>query len=755
MNFFRYFNYKTFFKQWRGVLIAAPIIAGLVIILRLAGWLQIWELMALDRFFQLRPAELPDKRIVIVGITESDLQKLKTWPFTDAVIAELLEKVKRQKPKAIGLDLYRDLPIEPGHQRLVKVFQTTPNLIGIKKISSDLDPFGINPSPILQKLGQVGANDLVVDTDGKIRRFLLYLEDRNKESVPTLSLQLALIYLKSKEVNPKSAEVNPEYLQLGKAVFVRLRKNDGGYVRTYDEGYQILGNFRNPQNSFQIVSMADVLANKSEPDLFRDRVVLIGSTAPNLKDLFRTSYDNGLFTPSRETSGVEIHANLTSQIISASLEGRTLIKVWPDYFEWLWILFWAGIGESITWQWRYADRVRKISLKRGSIVILALAILLGSSYVAFLWGWWIPVVPPLLAFTGSGIFIIAYIAHSAGVIRKIFGRYLSDAVVPTLLETPAGLAIGGERRKITVLVSDLRGFTALSERISSEEAVKLINIYLDSMIEIITYYEGSINDLMGDGIMVLFGVPHAKKDDAERAVACAIAMQLAMPDVNQRISDLGSSHQLEMGIGINTGMAVLGNIGSERYTKYTAIGCEVNLAFRIETYTKYGEVFISESTLNEVRAIANIDSQKEVMPKGIKDPITIYEVRSIGGKYNLFLPKQEEVFLVLAEAIPLQYSILDDKQVSDTTYKGSLVQLSAKQALIKVEAAAAIEALSGINNIKFNLLTPNESVEMSEDIYAKVLDKVADSGNFYIGFTFLPPQVKASFQAIYKSISGG
>ncbi|MCL1469878.1 CHASE2 domain-containing protein [Argonema antarcticum] len=753
MKGFSYLGYKSLVRQWRGVLITAPSIAGLLIVLRLAGLLQLLELVALDRFFHWRPPEPADHRIIIIGISESDLQKVGKWPFPDAVIAQLLEKVKQQQPRAIGIDIYRDLPVEPGHKNLVKVFQTTPNLIGVEKVSSNSDRVGINPPPELQKLGQIAAADMVLDADGKVRRGLLYLESKNGKVVPSLALKLAFIYLKGKGVVPQKAAVNPKYMQLGQAVFVPLGENDGGYVRTYAQGYQILMNFRDPRKSFRIVSLTDVLSNRVKADLFRDRIVLIGSTAPSLQDFFQTPYDHGLIASPSRTSGVEIHANLTSQFISAALNERPLIKVWSDPFEWLWILFWSGVGATLTWQWRYADKVRKLSLKKVGILILAATVLVGSSYVAFLWSWWIPVVPPFLAFAGSAVVIIGYVAHTAGVIRQIFGRYLSDAIVPTLLESPSGLKMGGERRKITVLVSDLRGFTALSERLSPEEGVKVLNIYLESMTEIITSYRGSINDFIGDGIMVIFGIPTSQEDDAKRAVACAVAMQLAMPAVNEKISDVVSLQHLEMGIGINTGISLLGNIGSEKRTKYTAIGSEVNLAFRIETYTKDGEVFISQSTLNEVNSIVSVDSQREVKPKGIRHPITIYEVSGLGGEYNLFLPKQEQVFFLVPEEIPLQYSVLDGKHINDTLYKGSLIKLSAKQALVRAESVEAAEAVLGINNIKLNFLTPHNPGEVSEDIYAKVLEKPADSGNFYIGFTSLPPDVKVKLDTLYKSIS--
>ncbi|HBB31098.1 MAG TPA: adenylate/guanylate cyclase domain-containing protein [Cyanobacteria bacterium UBA8803] len=338
-------------------------------------------------------------------------------------------------------------------------------------------------------------------------------------------------------------------------------------------------------------------------------------------------------------------------------------------------------------------------------------------------------------------------------IRQVFGRYLSDRIVAQLLESPEGLKLGGERRKITILTSDLRGFTSLSERMQPEEVIHILNLYLEYMADVITSYEGTIDEFMGDGILVLFGAPTARQDDTVRAVACACAMQLAMGAVNERMKQLGLP-SLEMGIGINTGEVVVGNIGSEKRTKYGIVGSEVNLTYRIESYTTGGQILISEATLNDTRSVVKIGGQKQVKPKGVKELITIYEVIGIGGFYNLYLPpKAEELFLSVAEEILLQYTILDGKHVSDAIFRGRLVKLSAKGAEIEAEHKEGGFLPPGLSNIKLNLLTPHAPTETSEDIYAKVLEKSAEQGNFYIHFTSLPPVIKERFDILYKLLA--
>jgi adenylate cyclase len=590
--------------EWRGVWTVAPSVATVAIALRVLGWLQPWELAALDQYFRWRPLEPTDERIVIVGISEADLKKLRQWPISDAVLAQLLEKLKTQKPRAIGLDLYRDLPVQPGYPELAKVFQTTPNLIGIEKLNEKDKTDTVAPPPELAKNGQVGANNVVVDLDGKLRRGLLS-DVNDGQSIPSFSFLLAGIYLQAQNILPQPSETNPKVFQWGKSVFRPFTADDGGYVNADDGGYQILLNYRGPAKSFRMVSLGDVLENRIPADLMRDRIVLIGSTATSLNDFFYTPYSGDRITTPERTSGVEVQANLISHILSAALDGRPSIQTLSEPVEWLWILIWTGVGASLTWRWRYTGGIRSLSWKRVGASFLAAGVLLGSTYIAFLWGWWIPVIPPILGLVGSAIVITAYIAHSAGRLRKTFGRYLTDEVVANLLESPKGLKIGGENRKITILTSDLRGFTAISERLQPQDVVKILNLYLETMAEVICQYQGTIDEYIGDGILVLFGAPTLRDNDSARAVACAVAMQLAILCVNKKLELLGFPN-LQMGIGINTGEVVVGNIGSEKRCKYTAIGSPVNLTFRIESYTVGGQILISESTLQEVESIVRI-----------------------------------------------------------------------------------------------------------------------------------------------------
>lgn len=394
--------------RWRGVFLAASGVTALVIATSSAGLLQLLEWAALDQFFRLRPREPVDSRIVIVSIDESDLNRLGQWPIPDGILAQLLETLKAQNPRVIGLDLYRNLTVQPGHQALVKVFQSTPNLIGVEKVVGET----VAPPPVLSKLGQVGIADLVLDADGKIRRGLLTVKPDDGQIRESLALKLALMYLEAESVTPRMIDAKKKHLGLGKAVFVPFTGNDGGYARTNSGGYQILLNFRGRRERFQTLSLTQVLENRIPPGLMRDRIVLIGATGQSLNDFFYTPYSSTFLGSPERMAGVVVHANLISQIVSAALDGRPLIKTWTDTAEWFWIGSLSFVGATLHWLLLQADSRFKNLPPTGVLLTISMlsagGILVTGSYFAFLGGWWIPVVSPLLGLVGSAVAIGFY-----------------------------------------------------------------------------------------------------------------------------------------------------------------------------------------------------------------------------------------------------------------------------------------------------------------------------------------------------------
>lgn len=225
-------------------------------------------------------------------------------------------------------------------------------------------------------------------------------------------------------------------------------------------------------------------------------------------------------------------------------------------------------------------------------------------------------------------------------VRETFGRFVTDEVAQQLLDTPEGLKLGGESRTVTVLMSDLRGFTPMSDKLEPNQVVQLLNLYLSRMVDVIMKYGGTIDEFIGDAILVIFGAPvtETPKKDAERALACAVEMQQAMKDVNAEVAEMGMA-PLGMGIGLNTGEVVVGNIGSEKRMKYSVVGSPVNLASRIESFTLGGQILISGSTLGHIGKKARVDGQLRVKVKGLNHAVSIFEIGGIGEPYNLYLPE--------------------------------------------------------------------------------------------------------------------
>jgi adenylate cyclase len=217
-------------------------------------------------------------------------------------------------------------------------------------------------------------------------------------------------------------------------------------------------------------------------------------------------------------------------------------------------------------------------------------------------------------------------------LKQMFGRYISTEVMTSLMEDPSATELGGENRQVAIMITDLRGFTSISERLRPEQVVRLLNIYFETMVEIVFKYNGTINEISGDSLVVIFGAPKAMPDRTQRTVACAIEMQNAMVEVNQqnRSQDLP---EIEMGIGLNEAEVIVGNIGSIRRTKYGAIGSGMNQASRIESYTVGGQIFVSESIVEQIGEFLRIDNQLEVFPKGAGESFNIYDIGGIAGNY--------------------------------------------------------------------------------------------------------------------------
>ncbi|MDY6936324.1 MAG: CHASE2 domain-containing protein [Cyanobacteriota bacterium] len=401
-------QFKQQMGKWRSIAIVASVVAVSVAIGSETGIFQLLEWAALDQFFALRPVEPLDKRIAIVTVDEADIQHIGQWPMPDGVMAQLLENIRSQQPIAIGLDIYRDLPLEPGHQRLVRVFESTPNLIGIQKIAGE----AVAPPPALEKDGRVAASDNVTDADGKVRRGVVAIGPDQENLIQGLGTRLALEYLENRGLELTMADKAKNIFQIGNAKFHPVIKTDRGYIGPNADtgGFQIMLNYRGQIDRFETIAMKDVLENRIRADLMRDRLVFIGAITPSLKDIFQTPYNNALGQENKQMPGIVIHANLASQILSAALNDRPMMRVWGRGVHWLWIATWSFVGAVGGWSLLQTRPFRKNLFLIGTLcVAIGAGGLLGAtSYLAFLSGWAIPVFSPFLATVASAIWIANY-----------------------------------------------------------------------------------------------------------------------------------------------------------------------------------------------------------------------------------------------------------------------------------------------------------------------------------------------------------
>ncbi|HSU57496.1 MAG TPA: adenylate/guanylate cyclase domain-containing protein [Candidatus Dormibacteraeota bacterium] len=336
----------------------------------------------------------------------------------------------------------------------------------------------------------------------------------------------------------------------------------------------------------------------------------------------------------------------------------------------------------------------------------------------------------------------AELARAHELVRRAFGRYVSEEVAKKILQSPEGLELGGEEREVTILMSDLRGFTALAAQRPPREVIEFLNLYLEEMVDVISQYEGTIDEIIGDAILVIFGAPLPCSEHPARAVACALAMQLAVSRVNERLKALANI-ELEMGVGIHTGPVIVGNIGSSRRTKFTAVGSTVNLAGRIESFSSGGQILISASTREGISSPLQIDCQFQVEPKGAAQPLDLLQVSGIGAPFNLYLPSLSTALVPLANPWPVRFTVLEEKMVGRTVCEGRLLALSSREAELTSDFK-----LVPLSNIKAEL-GPNGDGKPGGEIYAKVMSaSTASSGAARIRFTSLSPEVKKRFHEV-------
>ena len=395
---YKYFNFKKA-KNWIGaysfsLLLLTAFVTLIVLGVRQFGGLQGLELLAYDWMTNFKSKNETDSRLLIVEITDKDIESQNSWPITDETIAQLLKNIQQHQPKVIGFDLYREVAYPPGTKLLRQELQKD-NVVAIQLLgngdNSVSAPPGVKPE-------QIGFNDIVIDVeDDVLRRNLMYVQlgKKEEEKMYGFSLRLSLKYLAERNL---LFQVHDDSLQIGNVVFPDLKANSGGYQLKSSEtaGWQTLINYRSP-NIAQKVTLSAVLAGKVPANLIKDKIVLIGTTAPSIKDIHSTPYKGAKgYMP-----GVMAHAQMVSQILNVVLDDGSLFWFWSEWLEKIWIWGWALLGAAIAWRLRHP-------LAIATVGIVSIGGLWGICFVTFTFSGWIPFVPPAITLAITAASVLGY-----------------------------------------------------------------------------------------------------------------------------------------------------------------------------------------------------------------------------------------------------------------------------------------------------------------------------------------------------------
>jgi adenylate cyclase len=564
--------------------LAASVLVFLAVYgLRLARALEGLELAVYDWHIRLRPAAggRPE-RVALVQVTEKDIQSLGAWPLRDAVLAELLETLSGAGARAVGLDIYRDTPVPPGHERLNAVLSMHPHVIAPMLLPQGERP-GVAPPAALKDTRRVGFTDVVVDPGGTVRRSLLLMDDGSHVFF-SLALRLALLYLQAEGISLQGDPEHPSHLRLGRTTLRPFEPNDGAYVRADAGGYQVLLDYRETLETFPAVTVTELRAGRFDAAAFRGKVVLIGVTAGSVKDSF--------YTPHGEEYGVAVHARMVNQLIRAGIDGDAPLGVIGDAYEALWILLWALAAGAIVLvvrsAWRFA-----------LAIAFGLALLAAAVHAMFLHGWWMPLVPPALAWVGAAGLVEAYVSgrerRERAQLMGLFGSFVSPELAEFLWAEREQFASGGrphpQRLTATIFFADVMNFTTVSEKLDPQTLMDWFYEFMATMTPLVSDHHGVILRFLGDSIMAAFGPPIPRRNETEirqdaiNAVRCALAIQENLVALNRKLAGRGWP-LISMRIGILSGPVTGGSIGTAKRFEYNVHGDTVNTASRLESFDK-------------------------------------------------------------------------------------------------------------------------------------------------------------------------
>jgi adenylate cyclase len=617
--------------------------------LRVAGVLEPLEVATYDRLLRLRtPIAAADSEVVLVQIREDDIRRFG-HPLCDDLLARSIALLLDAGASTVGVDLYRDVPIDracdpwDGPTRsLERAVNATDRVVMVSKFALD-DSARVPAPPWLASADRAGFSDIPVDAGGKVRRGLLFQWDGDVAHV-SFALQLALRHLRDRELTLVADPDDPNLVRLGTTTIPAIDARFGGYARSSFGGYQYLLDYRGGPHPFPSVSLGELLADPSARARVRDKIAILGTTSPSVKDFFYTPFSTDT-TEDQAMYGIEVHAHAVDQLLRFSRDEARGISSWNEPLELAWTFAWSLLAAAIG---ALFHRGPTPGLAAG---LAALGVQGWAGTAALSQGLWIPVVPPVLAALGSLGLSVGYVAavqrRERTQVVRLFSRFLRPAVAQRIWSQRAAF-IGDSGRprsqwsSLTVLMADLQGYTTISEEADPYVLMGWVNEFLATMARQVEAHSGVVDDYSGDGLKADFGFPAPVHDEGEarvqarNAVRCALAMGEAM----ERLNEQWAERQLPSGrvrIGIVTGPAVVGVIGGGDSLKYTSVGDTVNTAARLEAFEKEGyrlepeepcwRILIGDETRSYIGDEIDVIDLGEFALTGKSEKVRIHRVR--------------------------------------------------------------------------------------------------------------------------------
>ncbi len=623
-------------------LLIGHLVFGTILGVRALGFFQGLELTSYDLMLWTRSISIPvDQRITMVWVTDED-QRIWGWPLPDEHLASLIAIIQNYKPRAIGLNTYRDLPVPlitgHGYEYLLTQFNDYDNIFGVRKHKSETGAH-VDPPPFLDKKGQVGFNDLVDDSRGIFRRSLLFINDGEVHGF--YGLLIALKYLAQEGIFPENHPENDHYMVLGKSVLKPLQSDFGGYVKSDMGGFQIMMNYPGAPSEFNALSMTRVLTGRFNPRDFENKIVIIGSNAEATPDFLYTPFGYWENVDQRIPASAA-HAYTISQLLRMAEGESQPMDSWNEMQEVVWIWFWTLFGALIC-LWARSLLRFTLSLIGGLMLLVTLA------YIGFSHSYWILIAAPAFGWMLSIIIMISYLSNQEknqrAELMHLFSKHVSKDVAEIIWKEREEYLTEGRLRSqrliATLLFTDLQNFTTVSERMEPQELMDWLNQYMETMVCVVEkQYAGQVNKFIGDAIMAIFGVPIPRTElsqvhqDAMNAVECALAMRKEMERLRETWQTQGLP-LIRMRVGICTGPVVAGSLGGVERQEYTVLGDTVNTASRLESFDKAVDtdnpcrILISQTTKDCLGDRFETECVGSVNLKGKEVKVTIYSVIGI------------------------------------------------------------------------------------------------------------------------------